>query len=239
MMTTLNDVDSYACDLALVNAALARDPAACRMLIARLAPVVRQRVAKMLLHAARRGGRTPSPADVDDLANDVFVVLFDRDGRVLRAWDPQRGLSLRNFVGLVAQREAAAILRSGRRSAWAEDPTSEDVTLDGEVPTPEREAAAREELALVLVHLRERLSPRGQLLFEALFCDNQGAAQVCERFGMTPNALYSFRNRLQSLVVEIQTQLRVRIGRGRVVNKPPSAVEPAELCHPGACHEPT
>jgi len=209
-MTTLDSLHTHAKDLELVNAALARDPTACRALIAQLAPVVRQRVAKMLLHAAARSGRTPGPADVDDLAHDVFVVLFEREGRVLKAWDPQRGLSLRNFVGLVAQREASAILRSGRRSAWAEAPTAEDVQLGVEVHTPERQAAAREELGILLSCLRERLSPRGLLLFEALLCDHLAVEQVCERFGMTANAVYSFRNRLQSLVSEIQAELRER-----------------------------
>jgi RNA polymerase sigma-70 factor (ECF subfamily) len=204
-MTTLN---TPAKDLELVNAALARDPLASKALIALLAPVVRQRVSKQLLMHAGRSGRSPSPADVDDLAHDVFLVLFDGGGRVLQAWDPERGLSLRNFVGLVAQREAGAILRSGRRSAWAEDPTQDDVQLAVERHTPEREVAAREELALVLERLHERLSPRGLLLFEALFSDQQAVEQVCERFAMTANAVYSFRNRLQSLVAGIQAELR-------------------------------
>jgi RNA polymerase sigma factor (sigma-70 family) len=225
-MTTLNPLYTHAKDLELVNAALARDPTACRALIAQLAPVVRQRVSKMLLQSAGRSGRTPSPADVDDLAHDVFVVLFDREGRVLKAWDPTRGLSLRNFVGLVAQREASAILRSGRRSAWAEDPTPEDVQLGVEVHTPERQAAAREELALLLSCLRERLSPRGLLLFEALFCDHQAVEQVCERFDMTPNAIYSYRNRLQSLVAEFQVELRGRTSSMHSLKSTPLAAEP-------------
>jgi RNA polymerase sigma factor (sigma-70 family) len=228
-MTTLNPLYTHAKDLELVNAALARDRIACRALIAQLAPVVRQRVAKMLLQSAGRSGRAPGPADVDDLAHDVFVVLFDREGRVLKAWDPARGLSLRNFVGLVAQREAAAILRSGRRSAWAEDPTPEDVQLGVDAHTPERQAAAREELELLLSCLRERLSPRGLLLFEALFCDHQAVEHVCERFGMTPNAVYSFRNRLQSLVAQIQAELGTRPSGLRTLGSQPSAAEPAAL----------
>lgn len=228
-MTTLNPLYTHERDLELVNAALARDPTACRALITQLTPVVRQRVAKMLLQSAARSGRSPSPADIDDLAHDVFVALFDREGRVLKAWDPQRGLSLRNFVGLVAQREASAMLRSGRRSAWAEDPTAEDVQLGVEGHTPERQAAAREELALLLTCLRERLSPRGLLLFEALFCDNQGVEQVCERFGMTSNAVYSFRNRLQSLVAEIQAELCGRTSGLRAVESEASELPVGSL----------
>jgi hypothetical protein len=46
------------------------------------------------------------------------------------------------------------------------------------------------------------------LLFEALFSDHQAVEQVCERFSMTPNAVYSFRNRLQTLVCQIQSELQ-------------------------------
>lgn len=194
-------------DVELVRASVARETTACRELIALLTPVVRQRVARVLLQYGRSTGRSPSSADVDDLQHDVFLVLFERDARVLQAWDPARGLSLRNFVGLVAQREASSILRSGRRSAWAEDPTAEDVPFAVERHTPERQAAAREELALLLERLRERLSPRGVLVFEALYTDHASVEQVCRRFAMTPNALYSFRKRLQALVAQIQREL--------------------------------
>jgi DNA-directed RNA polymerase specialized sigma24 family protein len=224
-MTMLNPLSTQHRDLELVNGALAREPAACQALIALLAPVVRQRVAKLLLQHAARSGRKPTPADIDDLAHDIFLVLFDRGGRVLQAWDPQRGLSLRNFIGLVAQREAGAILRSGRRSAWAENPTLDDVQLGVEAHTPERQVAAREELGLLLQRLRERLSPRGLLLFEAMFSDHQPVEQVCQRFDMTPNAVYSFRNRLQSLVTEIQAELRGRPSEVRDKALPPQAAE--------------
>jgi hypothetical protein len=59
-----------------------------------------------------------------------------------------RGLSLDNFVGLVAEREAATILRSGRRSAWAETPTADDVlALGPDDLEPERRLASRTWLA--------------------------------------------------------------------------------------------
>lgn len=208
-------------DAELVRAALTRSPEACRKLVVRLTPVVRQRVAKVLLLHGRRLGRAPSSEDVDDLQHDVFVLLFDRGGRVLQAWDPARGLSLQNFVGLVAQREAAAMLRSGRRSAWAESPCADDVPLAVDGHTPERHAAAREELGLMLEELRDRLSPRGLSLFEALFAEHQSVDDVCARFGMTPNALYAFRSRLQTMIGQIQAELACNPG--------PASVAPVAL----------
>lgn len=54
-----------------------------------------------------------------------MVSLFTDQGRALRAWDPARGLSLENFVGFVAERQIASILRTAKRSPWTEDPTLE------------------------------------------------------------------------------------------------------------------
>ena len=209
MVAMSDSHDTTAHDRALVSAALEHDPAASRELVSSLSPVVRQRVTRVLLQRQRKLGRTPTPADIDDLHHDVFVLLFDRGARVLRAWDPARGLSLRNFVGLVAEREALAITRSGRRSAWAEHPTADELLVATDVQTPEREAAAREELSLLLEQLRERLSPRGQQMFEALYSDQQSVEHVCERFSVTANAVYTFRSRLQNMLEQIKLGLSV------------------------------
>ncbi|AKF04564.1 RNA polymerase sigma factor [Sandaracinus amylolyticus] len=196
-------------DRTLVEAALARDPAACRALITRLTPILRARVARVLgKHAARRG-RPAERQEVLDLIQEIFVVLLDRDGRVLRSWDPERGLSLANFVGLVAEREASAFLKSGRRSAWAEAPT-EDLALHGETEAdagPEPSLAARQLLERLAERLRERLSARDFALFHALYVQEREIDDVAETFSMTSNALYTFRSRLRRDLGEIQREL--------------------------------
>ena len=69
--------------------------------------------------------------DVEDLAQDVFLRLFEENGRVLRSWDPARGLSLENFAGLVAERHAISTLRTGKRNPWREDEAEEGVLESG------------------------------------------------------------------------------------------------------------
>ncbi len=196
-------------DRDLVARALRRDPEGCRALIDCLTPVIRRRVARALARGARHSGRPPQRSDVLDLVQEVFVLLLDRDGRVLRQWDPERGLSLENFVGLVAEREAGAILRSGRRSAWAEEPAPDDkLELRAHTaPEPERIAASRQQLGRTLASLRASLSPRNYGLFEALYIHQQPIEQVAESFGMTPNALYTFRSRLKAEIAKLRDEL--------------------------------
>lgn len=193
----------------LRRGALQRDPAACRALIERLTPIIRRRVALVLQRNAAKRARPPTRSDVLDLTQDVFVLLFDRDGRVLRGWDPNKGLSLSNFVGLVAEREAGAMLRSGRRSGWAEQ-LSDGQTLEPTSPStshPESQASARQQLRVLLDTLRERLSPRAFAMFEALYVDQRTIEDVAEQFATTPNALYTFRSRLRRDLEGIQCEL--------------------------------
>lgn len=192
-------------DRELVEGAARREPAACTALVQRCTPIIRRRVARALqVHGARQG-RTVERGDVLDLVQEVFVVLLDRDARVLRSWEPARGLSLDNFVGLVAEREARSIARSGRRSAWAERPTAyDDLSVHAAPHSPEGELSSRNELAQALCALRERLTPTGYAMFEALFVDESPVEEVAARFATTPNALYTFRSRLRRELVSLR-----------------------------------
>jgi RNA polymerase sigma-70 factor (ECF subfamily) len=196
-------------DVELVRRAVDGQAAARHALVLRLSPVVQRRVCRPLAssHAAR--GRPVERSEVLDLTQQILLLLFDRDSRVLRSWDPQRGLSLANFVGLVAEREAKAILRSGRRSAWAEKPTSEDdvAALAVDDRTLEDHVTSREELQKLWHCLEEQLSPRGLELFHALLIEQLSIEELAERFDMSPNALYTFRSRLRQQVQEIRRQL--------------------------------
>ncbi len=183
-------------DTEWIERATSGDRRAAAALAERLLPVVQKRVAWVL---SRRGaGRRE---DVLDYAQDAMVRLFERDGRILKTWDPAKGASLETFTGLVAEREVLSALRSGRRSAWREDPTI-DVDLDRkfEGPDLEQRLGDRDVLERLLDHLEVELSPRARGLFQALYMEEQAPDDVAERFGMSLNALYSWRSRFKARV---------------------------------------
>lgn len=192
----------------LVAAVLAGEQTARHRFVVQLSPVVRHRVARVMLHMARGNAHQHTRRqDVLDLIQDVFVVLLRDNGKVLASWRATHGLSLHNFVGLVAEREAAAILRSGRRSAWAEEPTNDvcetSVFATGsDSRTPEGQAGARQELELLFTFVSERLSPRALELFRALFVNNEPLEEICARFAMTSTSVYTFRSRVRALVAQ-------------------------------------
>jgi RNA polymerase sigma-70 factor (ECF subfamily) len=195
-------------DWRLVEDAIRGDQAATRALVRLLLPVVQVRVARTLVRRRRDDARDVR-ADVEDLSQDVFAALFADDARLLRAWDPARGLSLVNFCGLIAEREALSLLRSGRRSPFTETATElEDIERDVEpVPDAELRVASKEQLLLVVDRLREALSPRGLELFYRLIVDEEAVEAVCASTGMTPDAVYAWRSRLGKLLRKIIVEL--------------------------------
>jgi RNA polymerase sigma-70 factor (ECF subfamily) len=204
-------------DAELVAKVLSGDAAATRAFVDHLVPVVQARAARALLRRGRATGRD-ARQEVGDLVQEVLVALFEDDARVLRAWDPARGLSMQNFVGLVAEREVASILRSGKRSPWKEEAAEMadlEASLDP-VDAPDLGVASRELLDAVVDRVREELSPRGLELFFRLVVEEEPAESVCEAYGMTKDAVYAWRSRLGKLVRRFASEL----SRGPVSDRP-------------------
>src|SRR5262249_2994729 len=94
---------------ASLSLALGGDAEGMRRLVAGLMPIVQARVTRGLWrHQRRTGARRDPGQETDDLVQEVFAALFAGGAKTLRAWDPSRGLSLANFVGLVAEHEVSA-----------------------------------------------------------------------------------------------------------------------------------
>jgi RNA polymerase sigma-70 factor (ECF subfamily) len=203
-----SDDDRALDDRALLERALGGEAAATRKLVAMLLPVVHVRVARVLVRRRARSARDVRQ-EVEDLAQEVFAALFEKDGRVLRAWDAKRGLSLASFCGLVAEREAASILRSGRRSPWTEDATEMEDLEKGIEPAPAAELriSSREQLELLVERLRESISPRGLELFQRLIVDEEAVESVCASTGMTVDAVYAWKSRLGKLVRKLALEI--------------------------------
>ena len=193
------------------------DEAALGDFVRRMTPIVQARVARKLLSFRDRSaaGRDVRQ-EVEDLTQEVFLALFANGARVLRSWQPERGLSLENFVGLVAERLAVSILRNQRRSPWSSDPTL-DETLDafGTAPSAEREAVSRDTLARLLDRLTEELSPLGRQLFELLLVQEVPVAEATARTGLSSDAIYTWRSRLRRVARRLLAELSESPPRAR------------------------
>lgn len=185
---------------ALLDRALSGETRSVRALVEHLAPVVHGRAVRALMRRRAGSGRSVAQ-EAEDLTQEAMTALFERDARALRAWDSTRGLSLAAFCGIVAEREIASMLRSGRRNPWTESPEELD-TLEralGGASDVELRVASREALVELLDWLRVELSPRGLELFYRLVVDEEPASEVGAAMGMSVDAVYAWKSRLGKL----------------------------------------
>jgi RNA polymerase sigma-70 factor (ECF subfamily) len=201
--------------------ALAGDVAAVRELVAAFTPVIQARAARALV---RRGGAKGRDArqELADLTQDVLLLLFKDDGRILRGWQAERGLSLVNFVGLVAEREVAHIARSGRRSPWSLDP-SEDSELERAAPpvaSAEGVAVTRDLFDRLHARLQEEMHEKALELFRLLVVEELPAPEVCAITGLSTDAVYTWRSRLLKRSREILSEIAREPAQGSVASRP-------------------
>lgn len=178
---------------------------ATRRFVKSVTPAMQGRVAKVLL---RRGDGRSVRSEVEDIVQDTLIALFSENGKVLRRWDPAKGLSLTNYVALIAERTALSKLRSQRRSPMTEDPTAaEDLPL-GTERGPEAAVVSQHTLDHVMRRLREELSERSFRLFEMHWIEERSTAAIQAELEMTRDAVYAGKLRIRKVVTQIELEMR-------------------------------
>lgn len=192
----------------LLARALAGVPAAQRDLVGLLTPVIQKRVARVLLRLRPGASSGQIRQEVEDLTQEVYKTLFDKNGRVLRTWDPERGLSLPNFVGMVAEKRAAGILRPRNGPLRNDEQAIEpDVDPPHPGPSPVREIISREILHRLKDRVKEKLTPEGRQMFELLFLQELSPAEVARKTGKSLDAVYKWQSRLRQLLLQLRDEL--------------------------------
>jgi RNA polymerase sigma-70 factor (ECF subfamily) len=195
--------------------ALSGDSASVRALVALLTPVVRARVLRALARRYPNSERDMA-TDVADFTQEVFVALFTADSKALRAWDPERGLSLRNYVGLLAQHRVAEILRKLSWQRQADETEFDESSLRATFQEPasdvEASSSSQEQLRRLLEHLEAKLSTRGLEMFERLYVQGQSIEQVCAETGLSADAVYQWRSRLSKFARDAHRAMQSQSG---------------------------
>ena len=185
------------------------DPGGTR-LVDHLKPVLHARVARTLL---RYGQSRASDLheEVQEFIQEVFVVLFEHEAQTLRKWDPSLGMSLENYVGLIAERRVSSILRdrSRMKRAGHEEPLADDDVLEHgySVREPGSEAESRQMLLRLLSRLEESLGPVGWRVFQLRFIQEYEIADISTETGMSSDAIYASVSRVRRLARSIKLDL--------------------------------
>jgi DNA-directed RNA polymerase specialized sigma24 family protein len=193
----------------LVTRALSGDGAALRGVVDELTPVIQARAARVLLRRRAFAQGRDVRAWLADVTQDVFVELFRSEAKLLRAWDPARGMGLKGFVGLVAEQRTLATLRTRRQNPFNEaletgDELREDPSF---AEDPEQALLSQEAATRLLDHVRAELSPLGLELFRRLLVEEQSIADVCAAMNMSTAAVQAWSSRLKKLVARLTREI--------------------------------
>jgi len=173
---------------------LAGDDAAIGRFVATMTPVIQARVARCLLKGTPRDIRR----DIEDHCQDVYAHLFADDAKILRRYDDSHGLSLRNYVGLVAQRRVISSLRSSKNNPWRESTSLDnDALLICGGGSPERDVSGQSTLDALFEKLRATLTPLAWRLFQLLYVHELSVSEVVQETGLSSDAVYAWRSRLR------------------------------------------
>lgn len=196
----------------LIKRAVEDDPFAQRELQKILAPAIRLSVADTLRRRVRSVARSRARHEIEDLCQDVLAALYERGGRRLLTWDPERGLSLKRYVELCTRHLVESFLRKKARRVWENDSLDAEGVVDladaGE--SPEHIVGHKQLLEAVLALVEADLTRQGRDIFRLLVMDGLSVHDVCERTGLTQNAVHVWRCRLTDRI----NQAVRRIQRG-------------------------
>ncbi len=185
----------------LIGPALAGDQRAFERLFSGLEPVIRASVRRKLRdwHPAK----TLGPYDNDDLAQEIWLILLKDDGKRLRAYDPNRGASLKSYVGIVAKTETGQLLRrqqAHKRGGGVQHHDLDEARGLTGGTDPEAWMIGRDLAERVRQQLLASLAPKGQLVYAHVYEDALSPAEAARLMNVTTQVVYNWQHKIRSIV---------------------------------------
>jgi RNA polymerase sigma factor (sigma-70 family) len=183
-------------DAVLLRMALDGTERARRLMFERIDPLIRAR-----LQICFSNGRPIDIHELDDVAQQVWVHLFDRDNHRLHNFDPQRG-SLEQYISVIASHAISDLLRL--RKTHLNPVELDDSETEGRSPNPEHVAEMREQAQKLRVFLRERLPIRGQLVLALLYDDGRSDDEAAEIMSVSRQVVANWKHKIKALARDFQ-----------------------------------
>lgn len=182
----------------IIRRALAGEQRAMRALLDEIGPAIQASVSGTLVRRTTSAARSRARHDVEDLTQEVLYALLANDGKRLRAWDPDKGLTLPRYVRLVARHLVISFLRKRERRVWEDDAVIDEEELGATdvAASPERLSEYKEMYEAVLNATEADLTAQGRKVLHMLVIDGRPVADVAAELSVTPNAVHVWRTRL-------------------------------------------
>lgn len=166
----------------------------------------------------------------DDLIQACVLYLYENSGKVLRAWDPDAGMTLSSFIGLVVRRRVYRVFRYKRSNPAATDalaPEDLDALLDSAPPalkSIEEEIQDAVNLAAVRKCVEgEGLNDRDRRLYRAFYVDERAAPEICATEAMSQDGFHQALKRVRERIKHCLDKKAPRGARAQPPGRQPSS----------------
>lgn len=190
----------HAADQALVEALLAEEPGSWDLFVERYAGLV----ASVVRRIFRTRGKGGSQADIDDVTENVFVMLLERDSRLLKRYDSAHKLSA--YVAVIARTASHRYLRTMRDKVDLPDEMWGDSIADSGQNTASAETAGLE-MRNALHETMAELSERDQRVLRLFYFDGRDYQSIARTLGLSVNSVGAALTRARG---KLGTALRAR-----------------------------
>ncbi|WP_168204131.1 RNA polymerase sigma factor [Aliikangiella coralliicola] len=206
--------------LDIVSQAISGNRHAIRRLIRLLTPVIQSSVAHILTRTRSDSSSCDIHAEVADYCQDIFMLLFKNDSKILRSWDPDKGMSLNSFISLITKRRVISALRQEKLTHRLDDKTIEQkIECHRNVPDIETQFIERQLLLNIISSLKKDISELGYDLFIQLFLFERTPEEISAKTGVSKNSIYVWKNRLRKKAKDILQKLELEEAQNKTSAK--------------------
>ena len=192
----------------LVDQVIAGNRAAIRLLIENLTPVIQLAVVHILKRCTQSYQHNHIHLEVTDYCQEIFILIFKNNSKILRDWNPDKGMNLKSYISLITKRRVISSLRNIKFTQSLDDDTI-DTNIDSFLKTPDEESQFinRHLLYRIIKSLKNEISSFGYEIFVQIFLYGYSAEEVASKMNLTKNSVYVWKNRLKAQAKNISVQL--------------------------------
>lgn len=149
----------------------------------------------------------------EDLVQEILTGLFANSARALRAWDPNKGRTLKNFLWVFAEQRIIDWMRMKRHAR--EEPTETNALLrkaDAESALPQSEAP--DWLEPLMARFRAECSAEDQRIVELSYLEERSVREIATLLNLSEDAVYQRRHRIKLRLLQMKSEMSKSGGSG-------------------------
>lgn len=158
---------------------------------------------KLIISQIRSGAHNATKEEIEDIKSLVTIELAER---LVKDFDPSRGVKPTTYMGMVARSRALDLSRNRKNHSAFDvgaDDSEDTYAYSAELASNDQGVAAfeaREELQAAFAELGDKLG--GQEFVMDYFANDLEIPELCSKYGISPGTVYSRINKVRQFLKE-------------------------------------